>query len=91
MEEVAAGETADEVTGGERGETNDAIGGRVGVVGVGVGVGEEAIEMEVVGKRGEIGTVVGGGEEGGAEEREEIGKEREEEERERMVREVIEL
>ncbi|KGN51526.1 hypothetical protein Csa_008164 [Cucumis sativus] len=91
MEEVAAGETADEVTGAERGETDDAIGGGVGVVGVGVGVGEKAIEMEMVGKRGEIRTVVGGGEEGGAEEREEIGKEREEEERERMVGEVIEL
>lgn len=59
-------------------------------------MGEETIEMEVVGERGGIGmAVVGGGrcdgEEERAEEREEIGEERKEEERERIGGEIVEL
>lgn len=96
VEDVAAGKAADEVAGGERGETDDAVGGRI-VVGVSVAVGEEAIEMKVMGERGNIRereTVVGGGRGGGeerAEKGDEIGEEREKEERERVVGEIVEL
>ena len=93
VEDVAAGKAADEVAGGERGETDDAVGG--GIVGVRVAVREEAIEVKMVGERGNIGeAVVGkrrGGGEKGAEKGEEIGEEREEEERERLGGEVAEL
>ncbi|KAG6601827.1 hypothetical protein SDJN03_07060, partial [Cucurbita argyrosperma subsp. sororia] len=81
VEDVVARETADGVTSGEGTEADDTVGG--GGIGV-VAVGEKAIEMKMLVERGNIGIGrrSGGGEERTAEEGEEIGEEREEEERE---------